>query len=110
MDADLNRAASVRTRELADQDVLRPLDAARELGPGGLQAGDVPLHSLRYSGGVHRVPPVGPGSGVLLHLRGHFFIRHHHSNITVPLLQQLWYNSVHMNESGKEQKWLQLAR
>jgi hypothetical protein len=32
MDADLNRAASVRTRELADQDVLRPLDAARELG------------------------------------------------------------------------------
>lgn len=53
MYAYLHRAAAVRGRELGDQDMLRALDAARELWPGGLQASDVPLHDLRYTGYVH---------------------------------------------------------
>ena len=53
MNANLHRTATVRGRELSDQDMLGALDAARETRPGGLQAGDVPLHDLRYTLCVH---------------------------------------------------------
>jgi hypothetical protein len=31
---------------------------------------------VRYTGGVHKIAPYGPGSGVFQHRRGHLFIRH----------------------------------
>ena len=53
MYAHLHRAASIRGAQLRNQNVLGTLDAACEMRPGGLQAGDVPLHDLRYTLLVH---------------------------------------------------------
>lgn len=60
-DADLDRTASVGNAQLRNQDVLRTLDAAGETRPGGLQAGNVPLHDLRYTRYAHSEPPSSVG-------------------------------------------------
>jgi hypothetical protein len=33
-----------------------------------------PAQHVRYTGGVHKIAPYGPGSGVRQHRRGHLFI------------------------------------
>jgi hypothetical protein len=71
--------------DLAIKVVLGLDNAAKEhpavhAGVGALEAGVVRLYGvvivagLRYSVGVHRAPPCGPGSGVRHHLRGHSVI------------------------------------
>ena len=83
---------------------------AFKAGAGPLEASVVSLYGVVVilSGWVrlgcarllygHEAPPRGPGSGVLLHLRGHSFIRRRHytriCTINLPLIKDLWYNSV----------------
>jgi hypothetical protein len=75
---------------------------ALKAGAGTLQTGVVSLYGVVVilSGWVrvgcarllcgHEVPPRGPGSGVLLHLRGHFFIRRRHSSAFIDLCQSFY--------------------
>src|SRR5215208_359727 len=78
--------------DLAIKVVLGLDNAAKEhpavhAGVGALEAGVVRLYGVvvllggwvrvgcARLWGVHEAPPRGPGPGVLLHLRGHFYIR-----------------------------------